>query len=355
MSHFLCLVAGSDPDYQLAPFHEFECTGQRDEFCQEFDKTDEYRLEYDKETTRRLKAPDGSLHNPYDNRFYRVATTPEERERAKERMLGSGCGGGLIWDSKDWGDGKGYSTRFQFIPDGWDEVDVPVKDVKTFQEWVEGYYGHKPCTFATIEPEGEHKYGYTLLDNNSEVVKCVDITNPNKRWDWWVIGGRYSDRLTLKDGTRTNQAKKGDIDWFAMEKAAGGDASHKWLTAHAILDQHPAWESWDTIRERHGNDMSNARDEYWKQPAVAAYKAIDGWDGPDEFLATHTDYVQAAVDGAYPGFAFVHERTWNERGEMGWFASVSNEKPEGDWNKIKREFIQSLPDDMLLTVVDCHI
>lgn len=356
MSHFSCLVAGPDPEYQLAPFHEFECTGVRDEFVKEFDKTAEYREEYEKETTSRLRAPDGSLHYPYADRFYRVATTDAEKACiAGNRIMGFGFSGELSFSSRNWSDESGYSTRFQFIPDGWERTEVAVKDVESFAEWVEGYYGHKPCTYATMEPEGAHKYGYILVDDAGAVIKCVDCTNPDKQWDWWKVGGRWSGQLLLKDGRKVDQATKGEIDWPAMEREAGSDASHKYLTARVILDQHPVWESWYAIRDRNAPNIDEARNQYNSQPAVQAYKKIDSWNGPDEFLIPHADYVQNAVDSAYPGFAFVHDRKWSERGSMGWFGCVSGEVPPPEWNKAKREFVQSLPDDTLLTLVDCHI
>jgi hypothetical protein len=43
MSHFVVLVIGEDPTAQLAPFHEFECTGQDDQFVQTLDRTEEVR------------------------------------------------------------------------------------------------------------------------------------------------------------------------------------------------------------------------------------------------------------------------------------------------------------------------
>ena len=40
---------------------------------------------------------------------------------------------------------------------------------------------------------------------------------------------------------------------------------------------------------------------------------------------------------------------------MGWFGMTSNEKEQNDWNKEFYDMIKSLPEDTLLTVVDCHI
>ena len=44
MSHFTVMVVGDDVDYQLAPFHEFECTGVDDEFVQNIDKLAQTKL-----------------------------------------------------------------------------------------------------------------------------------------------------------------------------------------------------------------------------------------------------------------------------------------------------------------------
>ena len=48
MSHFTVTTIGN-VDEQLAPFHEFECTGQNDEFVLDLDKTKEYHDDYMKE------------------------------------------------------------------------------------------------------------------------------------------------------------------------------------------------------------------------------------------------------------------------------------------------------------------
>lgn len=40
---------------------------------------------------------------------------------------------------------------------------------------------------------------------------------------------------------------------------------------------------------------------------------------------------------------------------MGWWAIVSNEKEEKDWETKFKEFIDSLDEDTVVTVVDCHI
>jgi len=45
---------------------------------------------------------------------------------------------------------------------------------------------------------------------------------------------------------------------------------------------------------------------------------------------------------------------WYEKGEMGWWACVSNE--EAEWEeKYKERFLDNADPEWTLTIVDCHI
>lgn len=57
----------------------------------------------------------------------------------------------------------------------------------------------------------------------------------------------------------------------------------------------------------------------------------------------------------YRTFAVVKDGKWYERGEMGWWALVSNEKSEEDWDREFKALLESVPDDTLLSLYDCHI
>jgi len=66
MSHFAVLVVGENVDEQLAPYHEFESTGENDQYVVDVDKTEEARLDYKQEHTEtRFKDTDGTLHNRF--------------------------------------------------------------------------------------------------------------------------------------------------------------------------------------------------------------------------------------------------------------------------------------------------
>lgn len=97
--------------------------------------------------------------------------------------------------------------------------------------------------------------------------------NPNSKWDWYTIGGRWNNYLKTLSVETTNEDYASEIDW--------------------------------------------------------------------------KDIIP---------FAFVTPiGEWHERGEMGWWACVSNGKNIEDWKSEFKEFLDNLDEDTIVTVVDCHI
>ena len=55
-------------------------------------------------------------------------------------------------------------------------------------------------------------------------------------------------------------------------------------------------------------------------------------------------------------FAFIDlNGDWHERGSMGWWAIVSDEKEKDAWQKEFEDYISELDDDVKVLVIDCHI
>lgn len=283
MSHFAVLVVGEDVENQLQPFHEFECTGEADEFVVTVDKTDEAREAYQE-------------HN-----------SSEEPE--------------------------------------------------TFAEFVTGWYGTETVAPGeTPDLENTHKYGWVELDSKGEVVKVIDRTNPNKQWDWYVIGGRWSGMLLTHDGTRVDQARKGDIDFRAMRNRRAREAAEEYdkvYTACGGLD----WKAWEEVLKEVGeNNIDKARQTYQSQQALVNIRKTKLFlFDYDQYLMPREMFIEQARQSTCVTFAVLKDGTWYERGSMGWWGVVSNETDQATWNQKFNELIDSLPDDTLLTVVDCHI
>lgn len=123
-------------------------------------------------------------------------------------------------------------------------------------------------------------WGYELDEDEN----LISTYNPNSKWDWYCVGGRWNGFLVLKerkeDGSiiEVNEAYFNEIDWDYMKE-------------------------WNRIP-----------------------------------------------------FCFVNEDgEWYEKGEMGWFAITTNEMEEDTWQATFEEYINTVEDDCLVTVVDFHI
>ena len=151
MSHFGVLVITNEKPTEdllaeiLAPWHEFECTGMVNEYVQNIDELPEALDMYEGEESR-LRAPDGSLHLPWADQFYREPT-PEENS---------------------------YS-RINFIPEGWEEITVSRKELYTFAEFVADYY-ERPILLEEPDLEDEHKWGWYQL----AALRTMDCQVNNK-------------------------------------------------------------------------------------------------------------------------------------------------------------------------------
>lgn len=137
----------------------------------------------------------------------------------------------------------------------------------------EGRYSETLKKYNNFESEEDLKNyikGYwETLDEEGNVLSTY---NPDSEWDWWVIGGRWSNE---------------------------------------VLHQGELLENRATIQE---------------------CTQID------------TPFCFIDLDG-----------NWHKSATMGWWGITSDEKEEDEWENEFREYLNSVPKDTVLTVIDFHI
>lgn len=347
MSHFTVLVIGDEPEAQLQPYHEYECTGISDQYVVPVNKTEEARAEYEKSVERLVRFPDGREVSKYDKQFY--------TKKAAEK----------------WG-----NDEFE-LPAGCTLIDKPTKDVEPFSKWAADYYGVQIIAVhetPDIGDKGENNGGWVRVNAAGDVIEVIDRTNPNKRWDWHSLGGRWTGYFPLKangngsagkPGLMTSKAKPGyvdqarkdAIDFERLRNEKGEEARAEYRKMMAVVGDAPAPESWESVRERFGQDHAGAREFYNSQPWIVR-KNTDrdlSWSDAEDFQCTEAEFVQAARDRAGVAFALVKDSQWFEKGRMGWWGCVHDEKDQGEWNRKVSQMIDDLPGDTLMSVYDCHI
>lgn len=230
----------------------------------------------------------------------------------------------------------------------------------TFEEASKRYYG---------QPAGKDEQGWYVMTTY----------NPNSKWDWYQIGGRWTrELLKLKSreaahlvgspGLGSNGGREGyadvirkrDVDWEGMAHEAAEEAGRAWDAAHAILDQYPRPHFWSEYLDAIDNGRmaeDAAREEYHAQPAVQAILQHPmGWPSAlQEAYESRDRYCAKAAMLAGVTYAVLKDGQWYERSTEGRFGTNERGVTETEWAQVFAELVGSAPDDAVLTVVDCHI
>lgn len=363
MSHFSVLViTPSKPSQEelatiLQPWHEYECTGTEDQYVVDVDVTDKLLAEWNKDVQAvRLN---GVLKSRYADEFYKEM-----------------AGGDPVFPKKEF-----------VLPEGGEEVTVKQYELCEAN-------GTTQAQFA------DEWGGWKLRDG-----RFYDRTNPNAKWDGWVVGGRWTGFLMpnydpeedpanketcflcmgtgkrpdmeVADGcngckgkgvsvkwpthwrkTDGDQVRRGDLPLEELRLEAESRAAAEWEKFHKAKGDLP-WPDWDAILDKHGGKVDKARDEYWGDPAIKKVQEagilIFGRDSVEHLLQPKAECLANARARAIQTFAVVKDGKWYQRGEMGWWGIVSKEDEPEVWRKRFAELVDGLDADSWLTVVDCHI
>lgn len=307
MSHFTVLVVGDDPEAQLGPFHEFECTGENDEYVQDVDITAEVQAQVDKYLSE--------------------------------------------------GKTQGRALR--------DALEYHGLDKKIVTSEV-----NADCN----GDDSVHKYGYAVV-RDDKLIRAVDRTNPNAKWDWYQLGGRWTGFFYIKPdvtssvlgkvGLMTAAAEsdtadacyKRDIDFERMREYAREKATRDYRHFAAVTEGLPIPQSWESIKAQYPDGDNRAGPIYNAQPMVAAMrKDMDlMFSDYEDFGLSEEHYVARAVRNCISTHAVIKDGKWYEKGEMGWWGVVVDEKQPDRWSEEFAKLLEDVSDDTLLSVYDCHI
>lgn len=223
-----------------------------------------------------------------------------------------------------------------------------------------------------------------LLDDGGNAYS-VSTRNPNGKWDYWRVGGRWGGHfITTTPGDRRIYASKrgwdsptviargtcdggprGLLDLDGTRQRAAAEAQErfgKWLVAVDATPEARPWREFaDMIGQVEGYSRDQARLEYRSQPRMVALEGTEFgrmWGCPiAEYQMPEALYVERARAGAVPGYALVTlDGKWMAPGDMGWFGcSTDNEGDRIGYLEVANTYIESLPDEVYLIAVDCHV
>lgn len=419
MSHFTVLVVGpqEEVETQLIPFQEHACTGKCPEEYLEFhDREEEMRKDYESGTRPEFFDASSCSHGMvvYDS-FYtqlegkkvgdrvRVDFTKQDLDGIAAYFKKGSCYHIGRYNKNNYPKEQVWVKVLATMPPNPNNIDTAFEGTILLE--IINAPKEIPLTeyYPDFETYAKDYEGYSKRDEKTGRYGYWE--NPNKKWDWWEVGGRWAGKLRIKPEfhhlyqeetpnfswgwdadakrevlteVRVDSAKKGHVDWEAMMETAAENAAKKYdyVMEHVIKDT-PVNESWESFlgEDEDTRDIGELKEKYWGQPRCKAWKEFEKkvwedkqagkdvkeaekyvhgfYDSPDDYLLSREQFIQDAKRQAIHTFAFLKDGKWAEKGEMGFWAIVHNEKDS--WPEIFYKLLQDVSDEEYVTVVDCHI
>lgn len=261
------------------------------------------------------------------------------------------------------------------------------------------YHGVKPGQLAKLnestpkgELEGSNGEESDWLYYDSELDRAYAMTtyNPESKWDWWQVGGRWKNYFHAKQGVDRSALIGGGVDadsrWELGFKCDGGPVglldfeamrAEKEAEAHA---QYDAWERVSAEQAHHGKPVTwehfysqvqagdltidQARARYNAQPILKPLgEALYGEDARfrgvplEDFQVDRATYAETARVEAVPPYAILTaEGEWQAPGKMGWFG-MSSETPDSKrtFKELANTYLAQLDPEQIVVLCDLHI
>ena len=268
------------------------------------------RCEPDEETLREILAPyDENLSVPRYVKRTKAQIIADAR--AYNERYYNGRYAEYLKDPKKYSEENPNESHIQFIRDEFPKI-YRMNDEELYQNEIKN-----TPKLSELEDGDES----TAIDEDGNETSCY---NPNSKWDWWEVGGRWYGEVPLRDGGETNSAQLRDIDF-------GNDVS-----IAAYLEKNP------DVKTRYESLMNDGDGWYRLEYIQKRYPTLE-------------DYVNHQKN--WHTYALVDENgEWHEPGAMGWFG-CSDTTPEGEieWEKTFYDKFIKGKDNYWLTIVDCHI
>jgi hypothetical protein len=244
-----------------------------------------------------------------------------------------------------------------------------------------GFFQVKPNVAVGAEELPSYRLAGGAFGDRVEGTLQIEQYVPGKHVALLGGSGVGGDSEEDNFSGRADVARKGDIDFEGMRTLAGQAAElayDKFEEVTKGLEPAPRFE--DLVTERGkaaGIDPENGhrdnpetwtpfiqgvREEYHAHPWIKALAENDlkGWfsDPRDDYCIDkggREAFVEAHRAGTTGTFAVLLDGEWHEKGSMGWWGVVSDEKESDEWRAQQDRLLRGLPDDTYLALIDVHI
>lgn len=215
-----------------------------------------------------------------------------------------------------------YKTKAEIIAEGRaSKEEYSHRDSKDIKDWMKPYLeAHTDGQLYRLEIEGVAKKD---IDKNGNLLSTY---NPNSKWDWYSIGGRWDDE--------NNVVQIKDFKLY--------DDS---VSAETIALYIKAWNSFEgkyKLSEEEEKVIFDGFRLYNDKYYLDRYGTCD-------------NYIKAMLSRI--PYAFVDANGWYEKGQMGWWGcdNATQESIEDYTKFAEKYFTAEENQNKYIVWVDCHI
>ena len=334
MSHFTVAVitkgkpAIEEIELALAPYQENNMGDCPREYMKFHSYSEEYKDEYENGTTERAKMPSGRLVYTWSSELNREISKEEYEKLKAENVKGLGMTRGFNEPERY------YIRDLEYV--GAEIVTIPYKKLyKTFNEYLEEEQNAK-------FDEEMQDYGYW--------------ENPNAKWDWYQIGGRYAGRIRTNANNEDVGYGEKSLFYGSKNPYESENENIKCVDSARVKDiivndpneYKRKLRFWELYVE--GQEPQNEEEKdmikwvfYKKEYFINKYGTKERYA---ELESTFTTWAVITKDGQ-----------WHEAGTMGWFAcsSATIDEEVAFQENYKKFVFDNAEEDDYMTLVDCHI
>lgn len=224
------------------------------------------------------------------------------------------------------------------------------------QNWV--YWNESRSNYPPFHKFMTELEGYKFDESR---VQYYYERNPNAKWDWWEIGGRWGNFFPLRkkvfgwygtdlgdipkvfDLKRSDILRVQDLDWSCVYKECRENTFRFWCK----------WQYFNIWRKEPSADVFDQiyGVEYQLRHCGLVDKTPQDFIDFEDFFSKY-----GIIFSPLSCFAWLDDKGWHEQGEMGWFG-CSSTTPNSliefkKWYELRLR--EAVPSEYLV-IVDCHI
>ena len=217
-------------------------------------------------------------------------------------------------------------------------VDLTVEEVQKKHEQVKNYTEeemaeninkkelHESLKDVDLETFAQKYYGKELTDKG-----IMSTYNPNSKWDWYVIGGRWANTLPIKNKISNEAIHSGYSDDMDSCARIEDIVFSKELSDEEIKSYKKQYEKLKTEGEY-----------YIPEYYIRRYPTFE------VFLKSKSEFSTYAL--------LTSDGVWHAPGEMGWFGvSSATPEQEKEFKSYYNQLIAKENPKNYFVLVDCHI